>query len=170
MDMSKIKLLLQLYGQGSGDGNPNPMHYADPPMGMQDILKKLLGRSTATPQAPAWATRAPTSTPELLRQLSGNVGQMTMPGGPVGAVMQPAFGSGRPATQQMIPARYGRQPGYGEATFFGQSMTGGMTPLSAITPLGRPKGWNPYQSPQGGKKDDKMHDGIPGNAHQNGRK
>jgi len=168
MDMNKLKLLMDLYGQGGGDGNGTPQPVQP---GLQDILKKLLGQGAQIPQTPAWATRAPTSTTELLRQLSGNVGQMTMPGGPVGAVMQPAFGSGRPATQNMNPAMYGRQPGYGEATFFGQSMTGGMTPLSAITPLGRPKGWNPYQSPQGPKKgDDKMHDGIPGNAHQNGRK
>ncbi len=110
----------------------------------QDIEKLLKTLAASQQKLPEWATRAPTDTTELLRQLSGNVGQMTMPGGPTGAVTLPAWGSGEQAQVGFDPKTYGQ--GAGEATFFGQSTRGGMTPLSAISPLGVPQGWNPFGS------------------------
>lgn len=93
--------------------------------------------------APNWWQQMPAGVVELLRQLSVNVGQMPMPGGHVGSVQRPAFGA--PGQPVMNPdmRTYGQTPGMGEATYFTQSMTGGMTPISAVSPIGVPAGWNP---------------------------
>jgi hypothetical protein len=109
-------------------------------------IEKLLEQISAAkqPGLPSWATRQPVDTTELLRQLSGNVGQMPMPGGPVGSVVTPAWGSGGQAQVGFDPRTYGQTGG--EATFFQQSMRGGMTPISAISPLGSGQGWDPFNT------------------------
>lgn len=94
-------------------------------------------------QSPNWWQRNPNDITELLRQLSVNAGQMGMPGGMVGAVQKPAYGT---IGQAMIPQGmqgYGQTPNMGEATFFQQGMNGGMAPIAAMSPLGVPAGWNP---------------------------
>ena len=112
-------------------------------------LASLIKQYTASPNpnAPApdaaWRRVNPTDTSQLLRQLSFNVGEMGMPGGYVGAVQLPAYGSGLPPVNNPDMKTYGQTPGYGEATFYQQSMKGGMTPVSALSPMGVPQGWNP---------------------------
>ncbi len=129
--------------------------------GNTDSLKKLLqlfmGGSSRGP-LPGWTTRQPLNTTELQRQLSANAGQMPMPNGMVGAVQQPSFGSPAQATQGIDPRTYGRKPGMGEATFFQQSTRGGMTPVSAISPLGVPLTWNPFAAYQRRTKADRQDD------------
>lgn len=150
------------YGGGAPQGGDKG---GDGKSGIAALLAAILG-SNAGP-IPKWAAQQPKSTTQLLRQLSANAGQMPMPGGPVGAVLQPSFGSSRPATTNYNPATYGQNPGMGEATFFRQSMLGGMTPLSALTPLGVPKGWNPFGTFQ--KKHPDPHGGKPnGGGNGNG--
>jgi hypothetical protein len=115
---------------------------------------------------PPWASRPPVNIQELMRQLSGNAGQMPMPGGPVGAVRtQPTMpGMNRVGGQMVNPAamnRYGQQGG--EATFFQQSTRGGMTPLSALGMLGSGFRWNPFEGWRGkggggGNGDDDKND------------
>lgn len=113
-------------------------------------LQKLIDQFTAAVSAGnsqnAWRRSLPTDTTQLLRQLSANVGELGMPGGYVGAVQMPSYqmpGPQLPAINNPNMATYGRQPGYGEATFYQQSMKGGMTPIAAMSPLGVPEGWNP---------------------------
>lgn len=91
----------------------------------------------------AWRRKMPTDTSQLLRQLSFNAGEMGMPGGYVGAVQLPAYGSTQPPVNNPDMTTYGQQPGIGEATFYQQSMKGGMAPIAAMSPLGVPAGWNP---------------------------
>lgn len=121
------------------------------------LLQTFLGGSGRGP-LPGWATQQPNSITQLLRQLSANAGQMPMPGGPVGAVRQQAFGSGRQPIQNPNMATYGSQPGSGEATFFQQSTRGGMSPISALTPLGVPNGWNPFAGYQRRVRDQRDKD------------
>ena len=85
----------------------------------------------------------PTDTSQLLRQLSFNAGEMGMPGGYVGAVQLPSYGSTLQPVNNPDMSKYGQGAGLGEATFYQQSMKGGMTPISAMSPLGVPDGWNP---------------------------
>lgn len=99
--------------------------------------------ATNTPAADAWRRQMPTNVTDLLRQLSVNVGELGMPGGYVGAVQLPAYGSGGTPTMTPDMLHYGQQPNLGEATFYQQSMKGGMTPIAAMSPLGVPQGWNP---------------------------
>lgn len=87
----------------------------------------------------------PTSLANLLQQLSANAGQMAMPGGPVGGVIQAPQGSGRPPVM-MDPATYGQTGG--EATFYRQSINGGMAPISAVGNVGVPDAWNPTGAPK----------------------
>jgi hypothetical protein len=105
----------------------------------------IAAQPTPAPTAPPteWWKRNPSDITELLRQLSVNAGQMGMPGGNVGAVQKPAFGTmGQPVIPQDMRT-YGQAPNMGEATFFQQSMNGGMAPIAAMSPLGVPAGWNP---------------------------
>mgnify|MGYP000278753504 FL=1 len=115
--------------------------------GLKDYSKNNKTGESLGSQLPTWATRQPVDTTELLRQLSGNVGQAAMPGGYVGAVQIPAWNSGGTATQGIDPLTYGQtgkgQPN-GAATFFQQTVNGGMAPISALSPLGVTKGWNPF--------------------------
>lgn len=97
----------------------------------------------APPKTPNWWERAPVDVTELLRQLSVNAGQIGMPGGPSGAVVMPAFGSGAQAVMNPDMRTYGQVPGMGEATFFTQGMNGGMAPIAAMSPIGVPQNWNP---------------------------
>ncbi|MFT3987176.1 hypothetical protein [Aestuariivirga sp.] len=115
--------------------------------GLKDYSKNKKNSDTVGNPLPTWATRQPVDTTELLRQLSGNVGQSAMPGGYVGAVQIPAWNSGGVASQGIDPLTYGQtgtgQPN-GAATFFQQTVNGGMAPVSALSPLGVTKGWNPF--------------------------
>ncbi len=90
-----------------------------------------------------WRRTLPTNTTQLLRQLSYNAGEMPMPGGYVGAVQIPAYGSSAKPVNNPDMSKYGQAPGLGEATFYQQSMQGGMTPISALKPVGVPSNWNP---------------------------
>jgi len=94
---------------------------------------------------PDWAKTLPPNIVYLLRQLSANAGATAMPGGLVGAVQIPAFGSGRQPVMNPDPLNYGQ--GGGEATFFNQLMRGGMGPIAAQSPIGIPRGWNPFNIP-----------------------
>lgn len=105
----------------------------------------VAAQPTPAPTAPPteWWKRNPSDITELLRQLSVNAGQMGMPGGNVGAVQKPAFGTMGQAVIPQDMRTYGQAPNMGEATFFQQSMNGGMAPIAAMSPLGVPAGWNP---------------------------
>lgn len=94
-----------------------------------------------------WRRSMPSDTSQLLRQLSYNVGEMPMPGGYVGAVQIPSYGSGVKPVNNPDMSKYGQAPGLGEATFYQQSMYGGMTPVSALRPVGVPSNWNPGGTP-----------------------
>ena len=95
---------------------------------------------TPTPQqANPWAFRPPTSTQELLRQLSANVGQDFMPYGLGGDVRLPAFGTPGSAQMNVDPAHYGETGG--ETNFFTTSTGGGMAPISAAPRAATD--WNP---------------------------
>lgn len=109
---------------------------------LADLMKKFQATS---PASESWRRELPTDTTQLLRQLSFNTGEMGMPGGYVGAVQMPSYqtGGNLPAINNPDMSKYGQQPGYGEATFYQQSMKGGMTPVAAMSPLGVPEGWNP---------------------------
>lgn len=152
---------------GGADRYPtNKPPASDGKGGLDKLLQAILGGDTGP--VPGWAARKPQDMGELLRQLSGNAGQMAMPGGQVGAVRIPAFGAGGSPQMGTGGATYGRQPGLGEATFFQTSMKGGMTPISAVSPLGVPQGWAPYAG-MGKKKDDGKKGGNgPGNGNGNG--
>lgn len=116
-----IKDLIDKYTQGAGGGTPG----------------------TPKPPADPWRREMPTDTSQLMRQLSFNAGEMGMPGGYVGAVQIPAYGSTQPPVNNPDMTTYGQQPGIGEATYYMQSMNGGMAPIAAMSPLGVPAGWNP---------------------------
>lgn len=147
---SNSALLQQLLSAllGSQSGGFTGGQGGRPGLNIDHLLRDLVSGSGAPAPdlRPAWAKEMPADTTQLLRQLSGNVGQMTMPGGLSGAVKIPAFGSQQQATTQFDPLTYGQQGG--EATFFAQAMNGGMTPISAISPLGVPQGWNPFNLPK----------------------
>ncbi|MEN6539136.1 MAG: hypothetical protein ABFC67_05950 [Mizugakiibacter sp.] len=127
--------------------NGRPVQYYN--NGLSGLLSQFTGNPAPAP-APkpveSWQTQTPANVTELLRQLSANAGQMAMPGGPVGGVQQGAFGSNLPAINNPDMRTYGRTPGYGEATFFRQSMQGGMAPIAAMSPVGVPQNWNPTGS------------------------
>jgi hypothetical protein len=91
----------------------------------------------------AWRRVMPTNNSQLLKQLSYNAGEMGMPGGYVGAIQLPAYGSTQAPVNNPDMTKYGQAPGIGEATFYQQSMNGGMTPIASMSPLGVPQGWNP---------------------------
>lgn len=91
----------------------------------------------------SWRRVMPTDTSQLLKQLSYNAGEMGMPGGYVGAVQLPAYGETQPPVNNPDMSTYGQAPGLGEATFYRQSINGGMAPIAAMSPLGVPAGWNP---------------------------
>jgi hypothetical protein len=86
--------------------------------GNADSLKKLLqtvhGRLVAWPAA-RLGHAAAQHTRNCSASLSANAGQMPMPGGPVGAVQQPAFGSPRRPIQNPNMRTYGRKPGHGRS-------------------------------------------------------
>ena len=112
---------------------------------LSNIIKQFT-TSLSTPQPDqTWRREMPKDNTQLLRQLSFNTGEMGMPGGYVGAVQMPSFqfGTQNPAINNPNMGSYGQQPGYGEATFYQQSMKGGMAPIAAMSPLGVPAGWNP---------------------------
>ena len=116
---------------------------------LSDLMKQFTGSIGTTPASDLWRRSLPTDTTQLLRQLSFNAGEMGMPGGFVGGVQMPSYQMGGNSSQQ-LPAinnpdmsKYGRQPGYGEANFYQQSMKGGMAPIAAMSPLGVPEGWAP---------------------------
>lgn len=117
---------------------------------LKKLIDEILGR---TSKQTGFATEFPNSPTQVLRQLSANAGQMGMPGGYTGAVQLPAYAPGRTAKPVLNPdmRTYGQQPNMGEARFFTQSMTGGMTPIASMTPLGVPQNWNPLgaNNPQG---------------------
>jgi hypothetical protein len=117
--------------------------------GLADLIKQFTGSIGTTTATDAWRRTLPTDTTQLSRQLSFNAGEMGMPGGYVGAIQMPSYRMGGDSSQQLPPinnpdmSKYGRQPGYGEATFYQQSMKGGMAPIAAMSPLGVPEGWAP---------------------------
>lgn len=107
------------------------------------------GSGTPKPSEP-WQRQNPTNVTDLLRQLSANAGEIGMPGGYVGGVQIPAYrtdGPQLPAINNPDMRTYGRTPGYGEATFYRQSMQGGMAPIAAMSPLGVPEDWKPNTAP-----------------------
>jgi hypothetical protein len=91
----------------------------------------------------AWRRVMPTNNSQLLKQLSYNTGEMGMPGGYVGAIQLPAYGSTQAPVNNPDMTKYGQTPGLGEATFYRQSINGGMTPIASMSPMGVPQGWNP---------------------------
>lgn len=105
-------------------------------------LIKQYTSASAKPD-PAWRREMPKDTSQLLRQLSFNAGEIGMPGGYVGAVQLPAYGSTQAPVNNPDMSKYGQGQGIGEATFYQQSMKGGMAPIAAMSPLGVPDGWNP---------------------------
>jgi len=118
------------YGSGLGGSLPDSAE-------LDALFRKLI---------PQWASRIPQNVTELLRQLSANAGQPAMPGGQVGAVTQPAFGSTAAPSVMTSAKGYGQTSG--EPTFFQQSLYGGMAPISANSPLGVPENWNPFNIPK----------------------
>lgn len=114
-----------------------------------EAKKRLAAKRASTATTPtaapsdAWRRQMPTDITTLLRQLSVNAGEMGMPGGYVGAVQLPAYGSGLSPVMNPNMTTYGQQPNIGEATFFQQSMKGGMAPIAAMSPLGVPENWKP---------------------------
>jgi hypothetical protein len=119
---------------------------------LTNLISQFTGSLTTPQPSQAWRRENPTNTSQLLRQLSFNAGEMGMPQGYVGGVQLPAYGTGLPAQMLTDTKNYGRQPGYGEANFFQQSMKGGMAPIAAMSPLGVPEGWNPGGSSSGDLK------------------
>lgn len=107
-----------------------------------DLMKRYSDNGGKNPDD-VWRRVMPTDTSQLLKQLSYNAGEMGMPGGYVGAVQLPAYGETQPPVNNPDMSKYGQAPGLGEATFYQQSIKGGMTPLAAMSPLGVPQGWNP---------------------------
>lgn len=127
-----VAQLLQQYAAAAG-GNPKP-----------DI--GYVGGTTSPGGGAAgqsWRRTLPTDTTQLLRQLSYNAGEMPMPGGYVGAVQLPSYGSSAKPVNNPDMSKYGQAPGLGEATFYQQSMQGGMAPIAALKPVGVPSNWNP---------------------------
>lgn len=105
------------------------------------LIKQYTSGSGSTDDA--WRRKMPTDTSQLLKQLSYNAGEIGMPGGYVGAVQLPAYGSNQPPVNNPDMSKYGQAPGIGEASFYQQSVNGGMAPIAAMSPLGVPAGWNP---------------------------
>lgn len=134
----------------------------------------IVNKPSGSPQKPAWAKRMPTNGTDAARQMSMNAGMLGMPGGQVGAVRLPPVGSDAKPTMAFDPFHYGMSPNYGEATFFQQNMRGGVSPISAIAPIGVPKNWNPGVAPKpakgGGGKDPKPGDKDPGKKPTGGDK
>lgn len=99
--------------------------------------------SGSNPVEDAWRRVMPTNTSQLMKQLSYNVGETGMPQGYVGAIQLPAYGETQPPVNNPDMSKYGQASGLGEATFYQQSIKGGMTPIAAMSPLGVPADWNP---------------------------
>lgn len=110
---------------------------------LQDLIKQFTTSLSAPKPDETWRRELPKDTTQLLRQLSFNAGEIGMPGGYVGAIQLPSYGSSAQPINNPNMATYGRAPGVGEATFYQQSMKGGMAPIAAMSPLGVPEGWNP---------------------------
>jgi hypothetical protein len=113
---------------------------------LANLIKQFTGSLGTPTGSQDWRRQMPADSTQLLRQLSYNAGEMGMPGGYVGGVQMPSYQTGGPqlpAINNPNMATYGQQPGYGEATFYQQSMKGGMAPIAAMSPLGVPEGWNP---------------------------
>ncbi len=157
------KYLDGLMGGKNDAGNP----FSKDDKAMMRLFDMLMQQQNMA--LPKWATQRPQNGQQLMRQLSANAGQMAMPGGYVGAVRMPPAGMNRHGATRPQPQmgmgqlnKYGQGP---EATFYQQSTRGGMTPISALFPLGVTQGWNPFGDFQrkqkrkndkpGGKKDDK---------------
>lgn len=153
--------MAQFYGSNGTYIPVNPDSLTDGSKGggggnsLANLLKAIVGNPYGG-KLPPWATMQPKTPNQLMRQLSGNAGQFAMPMGPVGAVRAPAYGMGGKPQMGLGGTSYGQQPNMGEATFFQQSMRGGMAPIAAMSALGVPKGWQPFKGykPGGGKKDD----------------
>lgn len=113
-------------------------------------IAELIKKYTATAGQPSeedkWRREMPTDTSQLLKQLSYNAGEMGMPGGYVGAIQLPAYGSTQAPVNNPDMSKYGQADGIGEATFYQQSMKGGMAPIAAMSPLGVPEGWKPGET------------------------
>jgi hypothetical protein len=113
---------------------------------LQKLIDQFTGKVTEGTAQNAWRRENPTDVNQLLKQLSFNAGEMGMPGGYVGGVQMPSYqmpGPQLPAINNPDMKMYGRTPGYGEATFYRQSMKGGMAPIAAMSPLGVPTDWKP---------------------------
>lgn len=110
---------------------------------MSQYTSGLTTTSTNQATQDAWRRVMPTNTSQLLKQLSYNAGETGMPGGYVGAIQLPAYGSTQPPVNNPDMTKYGQGNGIGEATFYQQSIKGGMAPIAAMSPLGVPEGWNP---------------------------
>ena len=108
-----------------------------------NLMKQYTTGQAQTTADAAWRRTMPTDTTQLQKQLSYNAGEMGMPGGYVGAIQQPAYGSTQPPVNNPDMTKYGQTPALGEATFYRQSINGGMAPIAAMSPLGVPQGWNP---------------------------
>lgn len=146
------------FGGGGGAGTPTDDGASAPPPGFtaeqwakllkmakkNPKIRDLIARYTASNSEEAkWRRVMPTDTSQLLKQLSYNAGEMGMPGGYVGAIQLPAYGETQPPVNNPDMSKYGQAKGLGEATFYQQSMNGGMAPIAAMSPLGVPEGWNP---------------------------
>lgn len=147
-------------GWGAGGATPPPADPAPPPGFTPEQWAKLLKMAKRNPkiaelikkytdaagqqgEEDKWRRVMPTDTSQLLKQLSYNAGEMGMPGGYVGAIQLPAYGETQPPVNNPDMSKYGQAKGLGEATFYQQSMNGGMAPIAAMSPLGVPEGWNP---------------------------
>lgn len=108
-----------------------------------DLIKKYTATAGQPSEEDKWRRVMPTDTSQLLRQLSYNAGEIGMPGGYVGAVQLPAYGETQPPVNNPDMSKYGQGKGLGEATFYQQSMNGGMAPIAAMSPIGVPEGWKP---------------------------
>lgn len=131
-----------------------------------ELMKKYTANGGKNPDD-AWRRVMPTDTSQLLRQLSYNAGEMGMPGGYVGAIQLPAYGETQPPVNNPDMSSYGQAPGLGEATFYQQSMKGGMAPIAAMSPLGVPQGWNPGGDDLGKQLKDYL-DKLGGNGNGGG--
>eukprot|EP01030_Chromulinospumella_sphaerica_P016244 gene16244-16054_t len=107
------------------------------------LMQQYSSSAQTQTKDPAWRRQQPTDNTQLARQLSYNAGELGMPGSRTGALQLPAFGSNQPAVNNPDMSTYGQAPGIGEATFYTQSMNGGMAPIAAMAPFGVPAGWNP---------------------------
>lgn len=158
-------------GFGAGGAAPPPADPAPPPgftpeqwarllkmakknPKIAELIQKYTDAAGQTAEEAKWRRVMPTDTSQLLKQLSYNAGEMGMPGGYVGAIQLPAYGETQPPVNNPDMSKYGQASGLGEATFYQQSMNGGMAPIAAMSPLGVPEGWNPGGSSSGGGSND----------------